>query len=164
LSYLLCRAEKKEEKMKAGIFRTTCVALVLIVSCSLARAEPIAATRLTPGELKWEREPSGVQRAYLVGDEKKPGMYTYRVRFPANHKVQPHFHPDERVVTVISGTLYVGYGEQFDESAMKALPAGSIWTEPPRQPHFVFAKDGEVEFQVVGANGPSGVTRIEPKP
>ena len=78
-------------------------------------------------------------------------------------KVQPHFHPDERVVTVLSGTLYVGFGEVFDESAMKALPTGSIWTEPPKQPHFVFAKEGEVVFQVVGANGPSGTTRIEPK-
>ena len=30
---------------------------------------------------------------------KKPGMYVYGVRFPANFKVQPYFHPDERVVT-----------------------------------------------------------------
>ena len=142
---------------------TGCILLALAVCGSPARTEPIAATRLAPDEIKWEGDPSGVQRAQLVGDEKKPGMYTYRVRFPANHKVQPHFHPDERVVTVISGTLYVGFGEVFDESAMKALPTGSIWTEPARQPHFVFAKDGEVVFQVVGANGPSGLTRIESK-
>ena len=142
---------------------TGCILLALAVCGSPARTEPIAATRLAPDEIKWEGDPSGVQRAQLVGDEKKPGMYTYRVRFPAYHKVQPHFHPDERVVTVISGTLYVGFGEVFDESAMKALPTGSIWTEPARQPHFVFAKDGEVVFQVVGANGPSGLTRIESK-
>jgi quercetin dioxygenase-like cupin family protein len=130
--------------MKADIFRVIgFVVFALIVSGSSGQTEPLAATRLTPDEIRWEREPSGVQRASLVGDDKKPGMYAYRVRFPANHKVQPHFHPDERVVTVISGTLYVGYGEQFDESAMKALPSGSIWTEPARQPHFVFAKDGE---------------------
>jgi quercetin dioxygenase-like cupin family protein len=150
--------------MKAGIFRVMgCIVSVLIVSSSSGQTEPLAATRLTPDEIKWESEPSGVQRASLVGDDKKPGMYTYRVRFPAYHKVQPHFHPDERVVTVISGTLYVGFGQQFDESAMKALPPGSIWTEPARQPHFVFAKDGEVVFQVVGSNGPSGLTRVEPK-
>ena len=142
---------------------TGCILLALAVCSSPARTEPIAATRLAPDEIKWEGDPSGVQRAQLVGDEKKPGMYTYRVRFPANHKVQPHFHPDERVVTVISGTLYVGFGEVFDESAMKALSTGSIWTEPARQPHFVFAKAGEVVFQVVGANGPSGLTRIESK-
>jgi quercetin dioxygenase-like cupin family protein len=90
-------------------------------------------------------------------------MYMYRVRFPANAKVQPHFHPDERIITVISGTLYMGYGDSFDESAMKALPAGSIWTEPAKQTHFVWAKDGEAVIQVIGGNGPSGVTRIEQK-
>jgi hypothetical protein len=66
-------------------------------------------------------------------------------------------------VTVMSGTLYMGYGEQFDESAMKALPAGCLWTEPAKQPHFVRAKEGEVVVQVVGGNGPSGVIRIDPK-
>jgi hypothetical protein len=57
----------------------------------------------------------------------------------------------------------MGYGDRFDESAMKALPAGSIWTEPAKQTHFVWAKDGEVIIQVVGGNGPSGITRVEPK-
>ena len=45
---------------------------------------------------------------------------------------------------------------------MKALPAGSIFTEPARQPHFVWAKDGEVVIQVIG-NGPSATTQIEQK-
>ena len=113
--------------MKANIFPVTgSILLTLIVYASSARTEPLAATRLAVEEVKWEGDPSGVRRAYLVGDEKTPGMYAYRVRFPANHKVQPHFHPDERVVTVLSGTLFVGFGEVFDESAMKALPAGSI--------------------------------------
>ena len=60
---------------------------------------------------------------------------------------------------VISGTLHVGYGEVFDESKMKALPAGSIWTEPAKQPHFVWAKDGEVVIQIIGS-GPSGTTLV----
>jgi hypothetical protein len=37
---------------------------------------------------------------------------------------------------------------------MKALPAGSVFTEPVQQPHFVWAKEGEVVIQVVG-HGPS---------
>jgi hypothetical protein len=135
----------------------------LFIFSGSAQAEPLATTQLTPDRFKWDPTPFGGQKVTLVGDEQKPGMYVYRVRFPANFKVQPHFHPDERVVTVMSGTLYMGYGEQFDESAMKALPAGSIWTEPAKQPHFVWAKEGDVIVQVVGGNGPSGVTRIEPK-
>jgi quercetin dioxygenase-like cupin family protein len=151
--------------MKTCTFRLAgFVASVLLVSGLSAQCEPLAGARTIPEEMKWERgSPSANLRANLVGDDQKSGMYMYRVRFPANFKVPPHFHPDERIVTVMSGTLYVGYGEQFDESAMKALPAGSFFTEPTRQPHFVWAKDGEVVIQVVGGNGPSGVTRIEPK-
>ncbi|TWC06050.1 uncharacterized protein DUF4437 [Bradyrhizobium macuxiense] len=148
----------------ANIFRVTgYIAFVLFVSGAPGQTEPLATAQLTPDEFKWDPTPAGGQRAVLVGDEKKSGMYVIRARFPVNFKVQPHFHPDERVVTVMSGTLYMGYGEQFDESAMKALPAGSIWTEPAKQPHFVWAKDGEVVIQVVGGNGPSGVTLIGPK-
>jgi len=147
-----------------NIFGAGCgVAMAFFVCFTSAQADQLVSKQMTSDELKWEPTPSGAQRAMLVGDEQKAGMYTYRARFPAGFKVQPHFHPDERVVTVMSGTLYMGYGEKFDEGAMKALPEGSVWTEPAKQPHFVWAKDGAVVIQVVGANGPSGVTRIDPK-
>ncbi|MEI9925414.1 MAG: cupin domain-containing protein [Bradyrhizobium sp.] len=118
--------------MGTNILRVTLVALALLVLDVSAQSEPIAVTRLAPDEFVWVPTPVGGQRVNLVGDDHKPGMYMYRLRFPANLKVQPHFHPDERIATVISGTLYMGYGEQFDETALKALPAGSVWTEPPR--------------------------------
>lgn len=138
----------------------------LLVSLALATAvcaDPLAPVRLAPDDLKWDVGPTGNGRAYLVGDEKRTGVYVYRSRFQPGAKVAPHFHPDERVVTIISGTLYMGYGDRFDEAAMKRLPAGSVWTEPAGQAHFVWAKEGEVMIQVMGANGPSGVTRIEGK-
>jgi hypothetical protein len=62
---------------------------------------------------------------------------------------------------LLSGTAYFGYGERFDETRMRALPAGSVWTEPARQPHFAWAKDGEVVLQVIGI-GPSGTTPVPP--
>jgi len=35
----------------------------------------------------------------------------------------PHWHPDEwRTAVVLSGTLYFGVGEQWDESKLKAYP------------------------------------------
>ena len=45
---------------------------------------------------------------------------------------------------VLSGTLYFGSGEVWDESKLKAYPAGTFYTEPAGAPHFVWAKDGEV--------------------
>jgi quercetin dioxygenase-like cupin family protein len=118
--------------------------------------------RMLQEDLVWTATPLGVQVASIAGNPAKAGMYANRVRFPAGVRIQPHFHPDERIVVVLSGTVYFGYGEQFDEAAMKALPAGSVWTEPARQPHFAWAKDGEAVIQVTG-NGPSSTTQIPAK-
>jgi quercetin dioxygenase-like cupin family protein len=135
----------------------------VLATMPLAYGDPLAPGLVTPDELKWASGPTGNPQARITGDPGKPGVYMYRSRFPANYKVQPHFHPDERIGMVISGTLLVGYGEKFDESRMKVMPAGSIWAEPAGQSHFVWAKDGEVVIQIVGANGPSGTTQIQAK-
>src|SRR5207342_1118071 len=103
-----------------------------------------------PDELTWRTAPTGAQHAILAGDPRAVGVYVYHARFPAGFRNPPHFHSDERIVTILSGTLRVGYGDRFDESTMKALPAGSMFTEPAKQPHFAWARDGEVVIQVVG--------------
>ena len=92
----------------------------------------------------------------------KPGLYVIRAKFPSGFKVMPHFHPDERTIVVLSGTFYFGFGEQWDESKMKAFPPGSFLSEPFKAPHFAWAKDGEVIIQVTGV-GPSGATVIPQK-
>jgi quercetin dioxygenase-like cupin family protein len=140
------------------------IALLLLAAVLLpfAQGESLIPARLTPEELKWVTQPNGNQQAVMAGNQRETGLYMYRTKFPANYRNQPHFHPDQRIVTVMSGTLYVGYGEKVDEGRMKALPAGSIFTEPPRQPHYVWAKDGEVVIQVTGY-GPSGTTVIDLK-
>ena len=147
-----------------SVFRlASCIAaFTLCAATTLAQGDPLVPSQLTPGELKWVTAPTGNQQAMIAGHPSKAGLYMYRTKFTGNFRNRPHWHPDERIVTVMSGTLYVGYGEQFDESKLKALPAGSIWTEPARQAHFVWAKDGEVVIQVIGY-GPSATTLIEQK-
>jgi quercetin dioxygenase-like cupin family protein len=85
----------------------------------------------------------GTQNAVLYGDPTKPGVYVQRTKFPPGLKVMPHWHPDEwRTAVVLSGTLYFGVGEQWDESKLKAYPAGIFYSEPPKTAHYVWAKDG----------------------
>ena len=75
----------------------------------------------------------------------------------------PHWHPDEwRTALVLSGTLYFGVGEQWDEGKLKAYPAGTFYSEPPRTPHYVWAKDGEVIIQTTGM-GPTAINPIPQK-
>lgn len=98
---------------------------------------PEGAVRITTEELTWKpgRVP-GHEIAALIGDSSKPGPYVERVKFPANSISQAHSHPEARAYTIISGTWYVGYGDKFDPAKLKALPAGSFYTEPANVNHF----------------------------
>ena len=52
--------------------------------------------------------------------------------------------------TIISGTWYVGYGDTFDPTKLKALPPGSFYTEPANVTHFSQIKDDGVVVQIIG--------------
>ena len=119
---------------------------------------------MTPSEMKWEAQgalkAAGMEQVNLVGNPSKPGPYTLRLKFPAGYKLAPHTHPDYREVTILSGTWYTGYGEKFDEAALKALPAGSFYTEPANLAHFVEVRE-PVVIQVSGT-GPSERVFVKP--
>jgi quercetin dioxygenase-like cupin family protein len=101
------------------------------------------------------------QTTVLYGDPKRSGMYVYRTKLAAGSKNVPHWHPEERTAVILSGTLYYGLGERWDESKLIAFPAGTFVSEPPKLPHFAWAKDGDVILQVTGI-GPTGTTPITP--
>ena len=63
-------------------------------------------------------------------------------------------------VTVISGTLELGMGDQFDESKGKELAAGGFSLMPAHMHHFAWSKDESV-VQIHGI-GPWGINYINP--
>src|SRR5262245_24164034 len=93
-------------------------------------------------------------------DPNKAGPYTLRLKFPAGFKIGPHTHPDSREVTILSGTWYTGYGEKADPAGLKALPAGSFYTEPANVAHYVEVREPTI-IQVSGT-GPSGRKNVGP--
>jgi pimeloyl-ACP methyl ester carboxylesterase len=97
----------------------------------------------------------GIQTVVLKGNPVEAGLYTILLRVPAHTKIAVHDHPDDRVAVVISGTWFFGYGEQQEATRLKALPAGSVYTEPPHRPHFAETRDDPVVVQITGY-GPSG--------
>lgn len=135
-------------------------AMATIIALAVLAQDALHPVALSPGDLVWDIERSN-HRATISGSNETSGMYVYRTRFPDGFRNTPHFHPDSRVGTVISGALHVGHGEEFDESIMRPIAAGGVWTEPAGQAHFVWAKDGPVVIQIVG-EGPSGTTQINP--
>src|SRR6185436_20070384 len=98
---------------------------------------------------------SGIQTRVLTGNPTQPGTYTIQLSVPANTRIEAHDQPDDRVVTVISGMWLFGYGSSFDEKALKELPPGSFYTEPPNMPHFARTAGAPAVIQITGF-GPSG--------
>ena len=129
-----------------------------------AYSEELGVMALAPSEMKWSPQGAlaltGLEQVNLVGDPAKPGPYTIRLRFPAGYKVAPHTHPDSREITILSGTVYTGYGDKFDAEKLKALPTGSFYTEPANVSHFLEMREA-VMVQVSGM-GPSGRKFVNP--
>jgi len=96
-----------------------------------------------------------LKSAWVLGAENEPGTYALRVVLKAGGRVPVHTHPDTRYSTVLSGTLYVGFGQTANDSRMTAVPAGAVYVAPANVPHYLWAKDGEVIYQEAGV-GPTG--------
>ncbi|MBI5651806.1 MAG: cupin domain-containing protein [Chloroflexi bacterium] len=117
----------------------------------------------TPNDLKWADVPSlprGAKIAIIEGSLAETGFATVRLKFPADYKVPPHFHPVVERVTILSGALNMGLGDLLDASKSTALPAGSIMVIPPQTHHFVWTKEETiVQLNVVT---PWGITYVNP--
>jgi quercetin dioxygenase-like cupin family protein len=133
--------------------------LLLMALAGAAQAGSIAQTRLTPSEIAAKETTgagagtsgvAGIQVTALMGDPTKPGPYTIRLSVPANTKIQAHTHRDDRSAIVMSGTWYFGYGRVADEASMKALAAGSFYTEPGGVAHFALTKAEPVVVYITG--------------
>jgi quercetin dioxygenase-like cupin family protein len=144
------------------IARRVLPALLLAASVFPALARDAGPGIVTlPDQIEYKGLPGTLQIATLYGDPAKPEMFVQRYKVPAGLKLMPHYHPDSpRTVAVLSGTLYYAFGEVWDESKLKALPAGTFFTEPPKTAHFAWAKDGEVVLQLTSI-GPTGTTIIK---
>lgn len=114
-----------------------------------------------PTDLKWASNPNipGVQNARVVGDSSKPELYVSFGKLQQGTIFPAHTHPDARITTVISGVMYYGVGEEFDQAHVTAYPAGSVVYTPSGVPHIMWAKDGETLVQEAGY-GPSGSSFI----
>ena len=133
--------------------------VALLAGCALSSfaADEKIPQVILPTHLTWTGPPNNpaLQGAWVLGAEQKPGPYILRVKLAAGGKIAPHTHPDERNSTVLSGTLYVGFGKTFDAAKVVAIPVGGVYVAPANTPHFIWAKDGEVVYQEVGV-APTG--------
>ena len=105
--------------------------------------------------------PAGAQAAVLLGDPGKEGPFVLRLKFPSGYVVPPHRHSRDELVTVMSGRLAIGTGDNIKRAGLKPLPAASFVNLPAGMTHAAFA-EGETVVQIHGA-GPFDITYIDPK-
>lgn len=157
-----------------SFLRLFLIGFTLLVPASLLQAQEKANEKavdhqadhimLLPTNLTWTDGPAslpkGIKSTVLEGDPRKAGLFTMRIKLPANYKIPPHWHPAIEHVTVLSGSFYMGLGEVFDESKATKLPVGGFTAMEIGTRHFAFTKEAAT-IQLHGI-GPWGITYVNP--
>jgi len=145
-------------------FRTiAAIAIVgLVAPAAAVELNPAAVTFKLPDQIPWKANPNGGnENAVLAGDPTKPGLYVVINKWKAgNHFSHPHFHPNDRYITVLSGTWWVGSGNKWDpEHSSVPMRAGTFVTHFGQQVHWDGAKDEDAVILIVG-EGPATSTPV----
>jgi hypothetical protein len=141
---------------------TLVLATVVLLGPVRADLNPAALAYKLPNQIAWSEGLTGAKMAVLSGDPEKPGLYVVLVKWSPHHMSRPHWHPNDRFITVLSGTWWVGTGSKFDPDRTVPIPAGSFVTHFGKQIHYDGAKDEETMLEIVG-EGPATVTPAETK-
>jgi quercetin dioxygenase-like cupin family protein len=99
----------------------------------------------------------------IFGDPGKPGIYVTRARFMPGQGSRPHYHDQDRYITVIKGTWWVALGpdaDVYNPAKMTAVKPGSFIFEPAFGHHYDQARDEEVIVQIMGP-GPVKSVQLE---
>jgi len=148
---------------------------IVFVVCFLAGAcasttSALPEMRMTPAEVRSGGSGEGqigsskladVHTRVLFGDPAKAGFYSILLFVPKNTTIQAHSHRDDRMATVVSGEWQFGYGKHFDENSLKALPPGSVYSEPGGIDHFARTGDEPVIVHICGY-GPTDTRYFDP--
>jgi pimeloyl-ACP methyl ester carboxylesterase len=148
----------------------TMTAVTSPIQGARSAASTLVQMRLTPEEVRPNQSGTeqigssylaGVSTKVLSGDPSKPGFYTIILSVPANTTIPAHSHRDDRMATVVSGAWQFGYGDRFDENALKRLPPGSVYSEPGGGNHFARTGSEPVLVQITGI-GPTDTRYVNP--
>jgi uncharacterized RmlC-like cupin family protein len=140
---------------------------IVVVAAIQTLPSPKAAEMQPPvneADVKWGPAPPtippGAQLAVIAGDPTKEGIYTIRLKFPANYKVPAHHHLTEEHVTVLSGNFNVGMGDKLDMEKGMSLKAGGFGAVMPGMNHYAWTTEDTV-IQITSP-GPFTIVYVNP--
>jgi quercetin dioxygenase-like cupin family protein len=147
-------------KRIAGVAAALALSVLMSARVGAVELNPAAVAYKLPEQIDWKDGASpGVRNAVLAGDPSKPGLYVVLTKWLPGHMSRPHHHPNDRFITVLSGTWWVGSGETFDPERTVPMPAGTFVTHFGKQVHYDGAKEGETVLLIVG-EGPATATPV----
>ena len=146
--------------------RLAIVAAMLFATLGAASAhaeiDPKALAVVPFDKLTFKGNPEGAQVAVVFGDPAKAGMYGIVVKWPPHANSRPHSHPNNRYITVLSGTWWVNTGAKYSPETMVPIKPGAFVIHYGDQIHYDGAKDEEAVLYIVGM-GPAPTIDREQK-
>jgi mannose-6-phosphate isomerase-like protein (cupin superfamily) len=151
------------------LFLITITVKVYSQSSKTESADPVLldnnnAIQFCSDSLKWNDAkpplPPGAKVAFLEGNPKEAGHFTIRIKMPPHYKILPHVHPVDECATVLSGAMYIGFGDTLDVSKARKVPAGCFYLNPAGVHHYAYTGKEETILQI-STNGPWGLSYIE---
>lgn len=80
---------------------------------------------------------SGRRNIFLVGRRELPGLFVERSVFPPSYRSNPHTHPGDMNITVISGSFNLALTTDPDSAAVsRVYGPGSFVIIPAHEAHF----------------------------
>ena len=144
--------------------RTIITAAILAIAAGAAAKDP------DPGfifvqkdEVALEASTGGlnVRSKVLAGDPDKAGIYVMRIEFGPGVTSPPHYHDQDRYITVISGVWGFGRGDSGDCADTVPMREGAFVMHPKGSVHYDGSCNGEpVTVQIIGM-GPVKTTWLE---
>lgn len=147
----------RKNKIAAG------VALLLAAICTLAQDTDPGFIFLQQDEIALERG-SGAFNArskVIVGNPDEEGIYVMRIEFGPDVTSPPHYHDQDRFITVISGVWAFGRGASADCEETVPMTEGAFVMHPKGAVHYDGSCNGApVVVQIIGM-GPVKTTRVD---
>ena len=97
----------------------------------------------------------------LYGEPSKPGLYVQHLKRAADNWSRPHFHPIDRVVMVIDGTMLIGTDPSGDKTKTVGVPKGGFILDIAKGLHYDGSGSEPLWIQIAGI-GPTGSTSVDP--
>lgn len=149
--------------MSMRIVTTACVAVLLGAVGALAQDDDPGFIYLQKDEVELEKRSGdfNVRSKVIVGNPAEEGIYVMRIEFGPNVTSPPHYHDQDRFITVISGEWGFGRDGSGDCSRTVPMTEGAFVMHPKGAVHYDGSCNGEpVVVQIIGM-GPVKTTRIE---